>query len=196
MGQPFLKWSTATFALAPLGGGIIYVIMPLYATYSLNHSRGLIGPLQGGAFRFGVLEVAIGGGALLGSWLVPRLARLWPRGRIFGVGVLGIGLATGTMSVIGSFYAAAGILFLSGVFNSLFFVAGMTLLQTLTPTEVRGRVVAARFFVINVALAVGSALGGPLLVRVPYSEAWLTAGAIISVSSLFVWLRPEVRAQP
>jgi MFS family permease len=196
MEQPFLKWSTATFALAPLAGGIIYVITPLYANYTLSRSRGLFGPLQSGAFRFGMLEVALGGGALLGSWLVPRLAAHWPRGRVFGLGILGYGLAAGIMAVVDSFYVAAGIIFLLGIFNSLFVVAGMTLLQTLTPTEVRGRVVAARFFVINVALAIGAALGGPFLVVVPYSMAWFIAGAIISLSSLFVWLRPEVRSQP
>jgi len=52
---------------------------------------------------------------------------------------------------------------MAGVFNSLFVVSGMTLLQMLTPSEVRGRVVAARMTVINGALALGSATGGALL---------------------------------
>lgn len=195
LGNPFLKWSSVTFAIAPLAGGAVFVLTPLYANHVLAQSPGLAGPLQSGAFRFSVLEVCLGVGALIGSWAVARLARGRPRGKLFGLGVAGCGVAYALLAFTSNLYLASGILVVFGVCNSFFVIAGMTLVQTLTPSEVRGRVIAARITIINAAIAVGSALGGVLLLRVPYSLLWIVLGGTIAASSLFIWLRPEVRGQ-
>jgi MFS family permease len=195
MGQPFLKWSTVTVFFAPLAGGAIFVLAPLYASRVLGHSSGLVGPLRSAAFRFSVLEVSIGIGALLGSFLAARLVRSWPRARIFGLGISGMGAATALLALITNVYLAALAMAASGLFNSLFVVSGTTLVQTLTPSDIRGRVLAARLTVINTSLALGSAIGGALLLVIPYRVLWLVLGSVIGASSLFVWLRPEARKQ-
>jgi len=87
-------------------------------------------------------------------------------------------------------------LLVAGFFNSLFIICGVTLVQTLTPTEVRGRAFAARYTVVNTALALGAGLGGVLLLVFSYRGLWFLEGAVIVLSSLFVWLIPEVRGQP
>jgi MFS family permease len=193
--QPFLKWNTVAFAIAPLGGGVIFVLTPLYATHTLSHSSGLVGPLRGGAFRFSVLEVAIGVGALVGSAMAPRLAARWPRGELFALAMAGLGVTYALFALIANMYAAIAVMVLVGLCNSLFVIAGLTLVQALTPSDVRGRVVAARQTVINSALAAGSALAGVALVVVPYFGMWLLSGAVIAVAGLGIWLRPEVRSQ-
>jgi MFS family permease len=195
MAEPFLKWSTLAFALAPIAGGAAFVIAPLYAQHALSHSAGLIGPLKSGAFRFSVLEVALGLGGLLGSVLTPVLARRWPRGRLFGLGLIGVGASYGALAFIGNVYLAAATVAVTGVCGSLFFISGITLLQTLTPAEVRGRVTAARITVIDSALVVGSAIAGAVLLKLSYSTTWLLLGVIVASASLFIWLRPEVRRQ-
>jgi MFS family permease len=195
MGQPFLKWSTVTVFFAPLAGGAIFVLAPLYASRVLGHSSGLVGPLRSAAFRFSVLEVSIAIGALLGSFLAARLVRSWPRARIFGLGISGMGAATALLALITNVYLAALAMAASGLFNSLFVVSGTTLVQTLTPSDIRGRVLAARLTVINTSLALGSAIGGALLLVIPYRVLWLVLGSVIGASSLFVWLRPEARKQ-
>lgn len=195
MGHPFLKWSTFTFAIAPVAGGGVFVLAPLYADHVLAHSAGLVGTLRSGAFRFSVLEVSIGVGALLGSALAQRLVQRFPKGRLFGLGVVGTGLMDALLGSITNLYVASAVLALSGFFNSLFIISGVTLVQSLTPTEMRGRVVAARSTVINTALAVGSALGGVVLLIVPYRTMWFLLGGMIMASSLFVWLRADVRNQ-
>ena len=195
MGQPFLKWSTITLVFAPLGGGAIYVLAPLYAGRVLGHSSGLVGPLRSAAVRFSLLEVSIGIGALLGSFLAAILVRSWPRGRIFGLGIVGMGLATGVLALITNLYLAGLAMVASGIFNSLFVVSGTTLAQTLTPTGIRGRVLAARLTVINTALALGSAIGGALLLVIPYRILWALLGGIILASSFFVWSQPGARKQ-
>lgn len=195
-GHPFLKWSTLTFALAPFAGGAVFVLAPLYANTVLGRGGGLIGPLHSGAFRFSLLEVSLGVGALAGSWLAPRAADRSARGRLFGAGIAGLGAGYAIVSVATNIYVACAVLVVAGIFNSLFVISGMTLVQKLTPSEMRGRVVAARATVINAALALGSLAGGLMLLVLPYRILWLALGAIICASSLFVWFHPEVRGQP
>jgi MFS family permease len=195
LSMPFLRWSTLTFVVAPFAGGVMYVLVPLYANQSLAHSAGLIGPLRQGAFRFSVLEVCLGLGALAGSVLAVRLTRRLPRGRLVGIGILGMGLVDLSFAAIHNIYSAAVIMVAHGVFNGLFAVSVITLVQALTPTELRGRVVAVRNTAINGALALGSAVGGVLLGTVSFSTTWLLVGGLIAVASLAIWVHPQVRNQ-
>ena len=172
----------------------MFVLVPLYADRVLRTGR-LAGPLKNGAFRFSVLEVALGIGALLGSLVAVRLAQRWPRGRIFGLGILGMGCVDLLFAGIKDLYVALPVMAAHGLFNSLFLVSGITLVQQLTLSEMRGRVVAAQSSLVYAALALGSAIGGVLLDRVSYSAMWLALGSIIALSSLFIWLRPDVRSQ-
>jgi MFS family permease len=193
MGQPFLKWSTISSLIAPLCIGGVFVVSPLYASHTLAHSHGLFGPLHSGAFRFGVLEIAIGVGGFTGSFLVRPLAAALPRGAIFALGMTSFGVVVGVLALIHNVYLAVGVMALSGVCNSLFQIAGATLTQTLTPTEMRGRVMAARITVIQGGLAVGSALAGLLLLWLPIQSVWLVLGALMVAASATVWLQPVAR---
>lgn len=193
--HPFLRWSTLTFAVAPFAGGAVFVLTPLYANAVLGRGGGLVGPVHSGAFRFSLLEVSLGLGALCGSWLAPRSARHWPRGRLFGIGVAGLGVGYALLSVATNIYFACLVLAFAGIFNSLFVISGITLVQKLTSSEMRGRVVAARATIINGSLALGALSGGAMLLALPYRILWVVLGAIICASSLFVWLNAEVRRQ-
>jgi MFS family permease len=195
-GNPFLKWSTIVLGLAPVAGGAAFVLTPLFAQHALGQPRGSTGPLASGAFRYSLLQSGEGVGAVLGTLLAGPLARRMPRGALFGLGVTGMGLADGSLGFVTSVYPAMAALLVSGFFNSLFIICGVTLVQTLTPTEVRGRVLAARYTVVNTALALGAALGGVLLLIFSYQGLWFLEGIVIVLSSLFVWLIPSVRGQP
>lgn len=193
VGHPFLKWSVPAFAIAPAAGGVGYVLAPLYAGSVLAHSAGLFGPLRGGAFRFSALEVCLGIGSLIGSALAPRLAARWPRGRLFGLGLVGTGGFDALLAITDNVYVACAFMAASGLFFSLFIISGITLTQTLTPSEVRGRVVAARVTVINGGLLLGSAVAGGLLLAISIRTLWVIEGAVIVLSSLLVWFRADVR---
>jgi MFS family permease len=192
--NPFLKWSTIVLGLAPVAGGAAFVLTPLFAQHALGH--GSTGPLASGAFRYSLLQAGEAVGAVLGTVLAGRLAKRMPRGVLFGIGVTGVGLADCSLGFITSVYPAMAALLVSGFFYSLFLICGVTLVQTLTPTAVRGRVLAARYTVVNTALALGAGLGGLLLLVFSYRGLWFLEGAVIVLSSLFVWLIPEVRGQP
>ncbi len=195
MGSPFLKWSTVALAVAPVAGGAAFVLTPLFAEHVLARGVGVVGPLRSGAFRYGVLQGGEAVGALVGSITAGRLAKSMPRGYLFGIGITGMGLADGSLAFLTNIYAATGALLLAGLFNSLFVISGVTLVQALTPSEIRGRVLAARFTVINTALALGATLGGSLLLVFSYRSLWIVEGAVIVAGSLFVWLRSDVRSQ-
>lgn len=193
--QPFVKWSTLTMVTASIAGGAIFVLTPLYANHVLARSSGLVGPLQSGAFRFSLLEVGVGVGALLGSLLAPALTRRWPGGRVFGLGMLGLGVSAAALAVLSNLYLALAAIALSGVFNSVFLIPALTLAQKLTPSDIRGRVLAVRVTLINGGLVLGSAVGGPLVLVLSYGVLWLLLGSIVAGASLLVWLHPEVRGQ-
>ncbi|MGH2447592.1 MAG: MFS transporter [Chloroflexota bacterium] len=192
---PFLKWTSIAFLLAPLGGGLQFVLMPLYAQSSLAHSAGLFGPLHGGAFRFGVTEVFLGMGALLGAYLTPKLAKRFPRGALFGLGLLLMAAPLFALGFTQNIYVAVVVMIITGIGNNMWVICGMTLAGILVPSELRGRVMGARVTGVNLGLAVGSAIGGAMLLVVPYRDAWFIIGALIGVSSLFVFLPQSVRSQ-
>jgi MFS family permease len=191
-----LRWSLVTTIVAPLAGGAMLVLAPLYADHALAHSSGLVGPLHDGAFRFSVLEVCLGLGALTASGLVTMLAKRRPRGQLIAIGAVGMAGVELCFSAIHSIYLAAPLMFVQGVFNGLFAIAALTMMQSLIPSGVRGRVLSAWSTGIDAALALGSAVGGVLLGILSYSTMWLLIGAVIGASSLAIWLRPEVRNQP
>jgi predicted MFS family arabinose efflux permease len=195
MAQPFLKWTTFTFSLAPFAGGVVFVLTPLYANRALQGGSNLFGPLRSGAFRFSILEVSLGLGALVGSLAIGKLARVLTGGKRFGAGVAGLGAAYAALGLVTNLYTAVFIMMIAGFCNSLFLISGTTLVQTLTPSSIRGRVVAARLTVINGSLAVGALAGGWIVLALDYSSTWFFAGTLIVVASGFVWLRPEIRNQ-
>jgi MFS family permease len=195
LGNPFLKWSTVALAMGPIAGGAAFVLMPLFADHALGHGIAASGPIHNGAFRYSLLQVGEAVGAIVGALLVGPLARRIPRGTLFGVGVTGVGFAFILLGFTANLYFSMAALFAAGLFNSLFIVSGITLAQTLTPSEMRGRVLAARYTVVNAFLAIGAALGGALLLVFSYSALWFIAGSIVVLSSLFIWLPPEVRGQ-
>ncbi|MGH2443980.1 MAG: MFS transporter [Chloroflexota bacterium] len=191
--HPFLRKSILAFALAPLASGASYVIGPLFATNVLSHSPGLFGPLRSSAFRFSVLEVCLGAGGVVGSLLVARLG--FNRGALFGAGMLGSGISDALIATTTNIYVVALFIALSGVFFSIFAVSGVTMVQTLTPSEARGRVVAARMVTINGATLVGSALAGSALLIIPVRALWVIEGLVMVAASLTVWLQAAVRNQ-
>jgi MFS family permease len=195
-GKAFLRWHLLAMIVAPLAWGAGYVLAPLYAARSLSASPGLFGPLRSGAVRFSLLEVALGLGALLGSALAPRLASRYGRGRVFCLSLVGTGIADGLLSATGSLYLAAPFLAVSGMFFSLVMITGITVAQIMTPTEVRGRVQAARSTVGNSATLLGSAVAGLALFAVSVRALWAIEGAVVVLIGLIVSLQVAVRSQP
>ena len=111
--------------------GLAYTqLMPVFAEDILN----------AGPSGLGFLLSASGIGALLGSIVIASMARSWPKGMLviggatlFGVSLVGFALSE-------SFLVSMVILFLVGLFNSVYMIVSMSTLQELVPDQLRGRV--------------------------------------------------------
>lgn len=130
---------------AVLLGGAVY-LLPIYAQDILKV----------GAVGFGWLRAAPAAGAFCMAALLIYLPPLRRAGWSLLLAVAGFGIATIIFGLATSFWLAFAMLFLTGVFDNISVVIRQTLLQLLTPEEMRGRVSA----VSSVFISASNELGG------------------------------------
>ena len=114
---------------AVLLGGAVY-LLPIYAKDIL----------QVGATGFGWLEAAPAAGAFCMALLLAHLPPMQRAGRTLLLAVGGFGLATIVFGVSTSFGLSWAMLFLTGALDNISIVVRHTLIQLLTPNNMRGRV--------------------------------------------------------
>jgi MFS family permease len=168
---------------AVLLGGATY-ILPIFAKDILNV----------GAHGFGWLRASPALGAILCALLVAHLPPMKRAGRALLLAVTGFGIASIIFGLSRSFWLSMAMLFLTGAFDNISVFVRHTLVQSLTPDSMRGRVSAVN----NIFVGASNELGG--------FESGLTArffGPVISVVgggigtlvvvslTTFVW--PQVR---
>jgi putative nucleotidyltransferase with HDIG domain len=135
--------------------------------------------LGGGAFGYGVLEAAIGAGAIVGALAAPGIMNRWPAGMLILAGVGGTGLAGALTGFSRSVPTAAVFLFLSGVANTIYYVSLISVTQAEAPDRVRGRVMSIRFLLVQLGLLAGMGLSGPLTDRLGAPLVFVAAGFLL-----------------
>jgi MFS family permease len=130
---------------AVLLGGATY-LLPIYAT-SILHV---------GAVGFGWLRAAPAFGAFLMGMFIAHLPPMKKAGRTLLWAVAGFGIATIIFGLSTSFWLSLVMLFLTGAFDNISVVVRHTLVQVLTPDDMRGRVSAVN----NVFIGASNELGG------------------------------------
>jgi putative nucleotidyltransferase with HDIG domain len=137
------------------------------------------GPLGGGAFGYGVLEAAIGAGAIVGALAAPAAMARWRAGALILLGVAGTGLAGGLTGFSRSIPLAALFLFISGVANTVYYVSLISVTQRETPDRMLGRVMSTRFVLVQLGLLTGMAVSGPLTERLGAPLVFVVAGFLL-----------------
>jgi MFS family permease len=141
--------------------------------------------LRVGANGFGWLLAAIGVGALLGPFLSNRLTG----GRYLDVRLLFVpylirGLGDVALGLVVGLPWALAILFVYGLNTATGMVAAQSILQTVIPDRVRGRV----FTLLDVTWAamrlVSLGLGGLLADRVGISAVYVLGGALLALAGM------------
>jgi MFS family permease len=129
-----------------------------------------------GTFGYGVIETANAVGTLACLWLLPRVLVRLNTGRtvLLGFGVMGTAVAIAGLSQ--SLLVVAGLAALCGLGNMMFLVPSITLVQRLTPPELRGRVFAIRLMLTFSAFSVSNAIAGGLADQVGVSPLLLVLG--------------------
>jgi MFS family permease len=140
----FLAAITLDLFAVLLGGAV--ALMPVYAKDILE-----VGP--GG---LGLMRAAPGVGAMLSLMLAARLPP-WERpGRVLLYVVSGFGLATIGFGLSTSLVLSLVCLFLIGATDSISMVIRQTLMQALTPDQLRGRVASVNFLFVGFSNELGA----------------------------------------
>src|SRR5438093_8974690 len=153
------------------------VLMPAFARDVLNR----------GANGYGILMSASGTGAFFGALVVATYGHLFtPRWLALGGGWLFSG-ALLALSLSRNFYAALACLLVAGFGMLLFFSTSNTVLQTIVPDEMRGRVMRVWSLVFGAMIPLGSLEVGAVAhwLGPPFA---LGFGAIICAVSALVTL--------
>lgn len=173
----FTVMSLDLFAVL-LGGAV--ALLPVYAKDILH-----VGP--GG---LGWMQAAPSLGAVTMALLTAHLPPLKKAGRALLWAVAGFGVATIVFGLSKSFWLSLLMLFLTGAFDNISVVIRHTLVQLLTPDEMRGRVSAVNGMFINASNEIGrfesgsvAALIGPIFSVVSGGIGTLIVVATVALKS-------------
>lgn len=138
--------------------------------------------LQGGAVAYGWMLSAAGVGALVGGLGLATFGRHLPKGRVIAIAVPLLGLLVAAFGVVSSLPAAVGVLMLIGFTMLVYTATTNTLLQTLAPDALRGRVMSVYTLAFMGLMPFGALLAGSVAERLG-PRVWLIGGG--TVCSLF-----------
>jgi MFS family permease len=176
--HPALRW----IVLGQLATAI------LTRPYSQLIAAFTVNVLHGGARGLGWAVSAIGiggfGGALVTAYFAQRerRSRLWLQsGLLMSLGVI-------VLAFVNSVHVAVFVLFAIGVGTMAFMGATNTLIQMLSPDDVRGRALAIYTMIAIGVVPLGSLVDGALGAVIGLRETFVLAGALCAAFFVVVWL--------
>ena len=166
--------------------------------------------LGGGATTVGILTAAIAAGSVLGGLFSGPVGRVNRQGRAVVIAVAGWGLSIAGLGVllavvepvappgavrVGPLAAAALLLVLAGLADTISAIFRSTILQAATPDALRGRLQGIFIVVVAGGPRLGDVLLGGLGERTTEAAAALVGGLACVVGvALFAWRHPGFRA--
>jgi MFS family permease len=138
--------------LAPMVLGMPFIsLMPVFA----------VNVFGGGSETQGLLMAMVGIGAVTGALTIASLGRRQGSGKLMMMGAAGFGVALILFSRSPVLWLAALFIFIGGMSNSSYTTQDQTIIQTLAPAHLRGRVLG--IYLLNRAMTpFGSLLAGVL----------------------------------
>src|ERR1700751_776536 len=174
---PRVRMILVLFLAVGVFGWSYAVLMPAFA-------RDVLGR---GANGYGILMSASGTGAFIGALVVATYGHLFAPRRLALGGIWLFSIALLALSLIRNFYLALACLLVAGFGMLLFFSTSNTVLQTIVPDEMRGRVMGVWSLVFGAMIPIGSLEAGAVghFWGTPFA---LGFGAIICAASALVTL--------
>jgi len=158
------------------------VLMPIFADQILH----------GGARGLGLLVGASGIGALIGALSLAARSGARGLGRLVAVSAAGFGASLILFSLSRSFWLSAALLLPVGFFMIVEMAASNTLIQTLVPDDLRGRVMAVYGMMLMGMAPMGGLLAGTLAHQLSAPIAVALGGAVCIVAAAVFGLRLPV----
>jgi MFS family permease len=160
------------------------VLMPVFADRILH----------GGASGLGLLMGSAGLGALLGALRLAGREGVRGLGRVVAVSCAGFGVSLLLFALSRSFWLSAALLLPVGFFMMTQTAASNTLVQTMVPDELRGRVMSVYSMMFMGMAPFGALLAGALATRIG-APATVGAGGVVCVigAAMFAQRLPSLR---
>jgi len=142
-----------------------------------------------GAREYGWMMSAVGGGALIGALAVATFAARIPKGRVVGWAAGLFGVSVAAVGFSGSVFVALVALTALGLAMITTTALTNTLLQTLVPDALRGRVVSVYTFSFVGMAPIGSFLGGAAAERFGVGPTLGMGGVLTIIAAAGLLLR-------
>jgi DHA3 family macrolide efflux protein-like MFS transporter len=171
---PILRGVILGIAVAMLGLGAVNILLvPL-----------LVNEMQVPETWFAALELSQTASMVLSGGLFAALAARFKPQNIFASGLVGLGFGVALVALAGNVWHIMLILFLIGWFMTPVQAAGMTIIQTAVPDELRGRTSAANNSLITVANLVSMAAAGVLAESIGIRSVFVLGGGVVVLAGL------------
>jgi hypothetical protein len=142
--------------------------------------------LHRGDADVGVLNGAVGVGAIAGSLLVAAVVSTGGLARIFGLGVVLWGAPIAALAIVPGLAGAIALLALVGLGNALVDVGMFTLMARLTDDRVMARVFAADEAMLTLGVAVGAAITPIVIHAIGLRDALAVLGLVGPAAAILV----------
>jgi MFS family permease len=160
------------------------VLMPIFADRILH----------GGAATLGWLMGASGVGALAAALILASRQKLDGLGRWVAVSALGFSVGLAIFSFSRTFWLSSAILALMGFALMIQMGSSNTLIQSMVPDRLRGRVMAVYSMMLMGMAPIGSLLAGAAADRIGAPLTVAVGGAVCAMAACLFWLRlPYIR---
>ncbi len=182
--QPVVRTLTAVIGMTSIFGFSYSVLLPAYA----------VDVLKVGETGYGLLNAAVGVGALAGALTVASLSRRRGKGVQFSVGSLVFPLTVLAFAATRSFAVALIFMACAGVAFVIQNATSNTIIQLMAPDELRGRVMSVYSLFFFGTTPLGALFAGAV------AERWSSTGAVVlgagvtlAFALFVVFLVPAVR---
>lgn len=171
---------------------VTVLYMPLNALFPLMTFE----HFGGGAGAAAGIELAFGGGMLLGSLAIGALTARFPAVRLIQTGIVAIGVLLGISGLLPtSAYAAFAVLcVVMGLAVPMFGAPVTAMFQMLIDPSRLGRVMSLYMTITMLVSPVGLVFAGPLAERYGVAPWFAISGALIAATGLVAVALPAVRA--
>lgn len=179
-----LKWIITVFILTALLVRPYSTLLPAFAVNLLHaNARGL-----------GIAIAATGIGGFAGALLTAYLGSRERRGTIWLISAVVMAAGVFALGFVQKLWISLPILFIIGTATLAFLGQSNTLIQTLSPDEVRGRAISVYTMVALGLVPGGALIVGAIAALTGLHAAFLIAGGITTLFITALWLiRPIIR---
>ena len=149
--------------------------------------------LEQGAGALGLLLMSMGIGGFIGTLLMARFGNYERKGLLVLIGVVGAGTSMLVLAQTSVLWQAMAVLVVQQAFIMLVMTTNNTIIQTITPDAIRGRVIGVYMMEIGM-MPLGGVTAGAIASRFGVSTAFMVGGVTgLVVIALFAILLPRFR---